>query len=156
ARARDLTVAHAADEEIALPAREAIARVERHARDGDRRHPRDDRVDHAFAMELVGLKRPAVRPAAAHVRPPGGAARDDDVDLVAAVRAHLALENLSRRLVIDQAFGRAVANRINLGTIAFAADERVVTRNSAVVVVAQDLAGQTHRVLRHFARLAPG
>src|SRR5690606_16595966 len=60
ARGRDLAVAHAADEEIALPARKAIARVERHARDRDRRYPRHDGVDHALAMELVGLERSRV------------------------------------------------------------------------------------------------
>src|SRR5690606_15355655 len=61
-----------------------------------------------------------------------------------------------RRLVIDEALGRAVTERVDLGPIALAADERIVLRDRAVVVVAQDLAGQAVRVLRHLAGLTPG
>ncbi len=41
-----------------------------------------------------------------------------------------------------------MTERVDLGAVAFAADERVVLRHGTVVVQAQDLAGQRGRVLR--------
>src|SRR5690606_7425769 len=155
ARARDLAVAHAADEQVAGPAREPAPGIERHAGHRDRGYPGHDGVDHAFAMELVRLKRPGVGAPQADVRPAVVAAGHDDIDLVTAVRAHLALPDRPGRLVPDQALGRAMAERVNLRTVALDADERIVVGYAAVVVVAQDFAAQAVRVLRHFSGLAP-
>src|SRR6185503_11062408 len=59
-RARDLAIAHAADEEVALPLRESVARIEGHARGRDRRHEVDDRRGHALGRKAPGLIRSRV------------------------------------------------------------------------------------------------
>ena len=91
ARARDLAGAQAADEHVALPLRQLVARVEREARDRDRRRPVDDRRLEAFVRRQLRLPRAGVGAAVAHERPAVVLAGADDVELVAAVRAVLAL-----------------------------------------------------------------
>src|SRR5262245_298804 len=152
----DLAVAHAADEQISLPLREPVGRVEAHARRRYRRHEVDDRRHHAFELKALGLIRPGVRAAETHERPAVVAARLDDVDLIAAVRAHLGLPDRFRWLVPDETLGRAMAERVDFGPVTLFDDERVVLRHRAVRVVAQDLAAQAHRVLRHLSGLSPG
>src|SRR5688572_6499821 len=155
-RTRNLAVAHTTDEEIALPLGESLARIEGHARRRDRRHEVDDRRGHALGLKAAGLIRPGVGAAETDERPAVVAAGLDDVDFVAAVRAHLGFPDRLRRLVPDETLGRAMAERVDLGPIAFLADERVVLRDRAVGVVAEDLAAQAHLVLRHLPGLAPG
>src|SRR5690606_30298168 len=90
-RARNLAEAYAADEQIPGPPGDPGARVEGHARGRDRRHEVDDRRDHALELEALGLIGTCVGTAETDERPAVVAPGLDDVDLVAAVRPHLAL-----------------------------------------------------------------
>ena len=74
-----------------------VAGVDRQARGRDRRHPVDDGVLEAFAREAFRLPRPRIRAARADERPAVVRAGLQDVDLVAAVRAVLALPELAGR-----------------------------------------------------------
>src|SRR5690606_5246005 len=131
---RDLAVAHAADEEIAGPAGDPRARIEGHARGRDRRHEVDDRRNRPLEFEALALIGTCVGTPQAHERPAVVAPRLDDVDLVAAVRSHLAFPGRSGRLVPYQALRRSMPDRIDLGPIALDADEGIVVRYRAVVV----------------------
>src|SRR5688572_5222917 len=147
-RARDLAHAHAADERVALPIRELVARVDREARGCDRRHPVDDRILESFARKPFRLPRAGIRAARADERPAVVHAGLQYVDLVAAVRALLALPELARRRMHDETLRAAMPERIDLGLVALAAGKGIVSRHAAVVVQAQDLAGVAHWILR--------
>src|SRR5690606_12800672 len=124
--ARNLAVAHAADEHVALPFREPVAGIEREAGRRDRRHPEHARRLETVVRRVVAfvLPRPRIRPAEAHDRPAVVRAGPEHVELVAAVRAHLELTELARGRMNGEPERAAVAERIDLRTVARAARER--------------------------------
>ena len=78
-------------ERVALPLREQVARVDDQPAGRDRRIPADLRRLEAVAWPVVRDVHAVVIAAVRHVRPAIVAAGQDEVDLVAAARAHLSL-----------------------------------------------------------------
>src|SRR5206468_4564206 len=115
---RDLAGAHRADEDVALPAWKAIAGVNGQARSCDRRNPRDERRLQAFSSGMFGNARTSIVAPVAHERPTVVAARQDDVDLVAAVRTVLAVPYHARLRMDDERQSVAMAERVDLRTVA--------------------------------------
>src|SRR6185503_7284904 len=89
----------------------------------------------------------AIVAAVAHHRPTVVLARADDVELVAAVGAVLALPNVAGDRVHGEAERAPVAERIDRRVPALLPRERIVLGHAAVVVEAQDLAGRRHVIL---------
>src|SRR5436190_19255602 len=87
--ARDLADTRAADEQVAAPGRELVTRIHGEPRRRDRRQPHHDRLLDAFAERHGRDSRAVVVASEAPLRPAVVAARQDQVDLVAAVRAVL-------------------------------------------------------------------
>ena len=148
--------AHAADEDVALPRREAVAGVNGHAGHRNLRKPDDERRFHPLAGGVVGDARPWIVAPEAHDRPSVIAARQDDVDFIAAIGPVLVVPQGSRHRMNDQGQRVAVAKGEDFRPVAGAACERVVRRNGTVVAEAEDLATQTRRVLRDLADIAAG
>src|SRR6185503_1385723 len=140
---------HAADEDVALPVRELVARVQHEARDADRRHEERLRLLHSFLVAgRVDLGAERVVRAVTDDGPAVVLALLDDVELVAALRTVLALPERVGGPVEVEALRIAMAVTPDLGQRAGAADERVVLRDAAVVVQANDLALTAAQVLR--------
>ena len=99
-------------------------------------------------LKFLRVPRALIRAPQAHERPAVVAAGHEHVDLVAAVRAVLALPDLTRAGMHGEPERRAVTEREDLGPVAVAADERIVARHAAVLVEPQDLARVRARVLR--------
>src|SRR5688572_7523254 len=124
AGAGDLAGAQAADECVALPQRQLVARVEREARDRDGRRPVNGRRLETFVRRQLRLPRAGIGAPVAHDRPAVVLAGTDDVELVAAIRAVLALPELAGHGMEREPERVAVTDRIDLRPETLSADER--------------------------------
>src|SRR4029453_6736878 len=129
---------HAADEDVAFPLGKAVTRVKRHTRHGNGRHPEHDRLLELFMRWSLRLPRSLVRTAEAHDGPAVVTPGLNDVDLVAPIWAILVLPDVTGTRMNRKAERRAVADRVNLGLVALATDERVIKRNATVVTNSQN------------------
>src|ERR1700730_3111162 len=128
-RSRNFALPHPAHEQVVLPRRKLVAGVERQPRWRNRRHPEDGRLLHPILVHLLVDARAQIEPAEADERPAVVLAWLEDVDLIATVRAILALPYLSGHRVNRQAQHVAMAHRIDLRPVSRAADERIVRWN---------------------------
>src|SRR5436309_5149952 len=132
------------DEEAALPRGKQIRRVERHAARTDDRIPVVARLLHPFFLrDVAGNRRAAVLDAVRDRRPAVVLPFPRDVDLVAAARAVLDLPQLAGLRMKRRSLHVAMAERPDLVTHALRRGKRIVLRNRAIGVEADDLPEQT-------------
>src|SRR5439155_22675051 len=146
--------AHRAYEDVSLPGGKPVACVDGDSAYRRRRVPVVERLLHALAP---AIRRRGSRPtgrlagvilAVGNDRPAVIAARLDDVDLVAAHGPVLGFPDLTRLRVDEEPDRVANPERIDLGPVPRDADERVVLRDRAIVVQAQNLSRVIRRILR--------
>ena len=124
-----------------------VARVEREPGRRDRRQPQNQRLLDTFAERRRRNPRAVVVAAEAELRPAVVAPGQQQIDLVAAVRAVLGVQHGAGRGVHREAELVTMAVREDLGPRAGLADERVAGRRLAVVAQPQDFAIDVPKVL---------
>ena len=104
----DLLASQPSDEEATPPLREAVARVEQQSGGGDGGGPELNRLLHPCAVCARVQRRAAVVHAIADYRPSVVAARQEQVELGAALRPVLGFPDVPGRLVDEEPLGAAV------------------------------------------------
>ena len=153
AEARQLLARQPAHEHRAPPLCEAVARVDHQSRRGDRGHPVVHGRLHPLALgaHVDPRSAPVVDPVA-HDRPAVVPARQDQVDLVSALRAVLVEPEVAGLGMEREALRVAVAVAVDVLERALGSDERIVGGDAPVVVQAHDHAVVGGEVLRRVGR----
>src|SRR5262245_42693250 len=153
---RNLAGSQCADEDIAFPFGETIPGIERHPGDGNRRHPEHDGGLVAGMTRTIVLPRPSVLASIADDRPAVIRTRFEDVDFITAVRSIFVEPHLAGSRVHRQTESAAVAQRVDLGPVAGASNERVVCGDAAVILEPQNFSAEIVGILSRVRSLRIG